>query len=108
MKEPRVVFNRTSWKVYQNAVYWINLKSAQDRGLIFWQANSNAFILDNSVPADGLEKVVNYKTGEIFWQKMRLSPRPPPKVTLKSFLQVEHESTVKLVSDQVAIRPEVD
>ena len=82
--------------------YWINLKSAQDRGLVFWQTNSNAVVLDDSVPADCLEKVVNHKTGEI------LSSRPPPKVTLKHVWQVKHESTGKLVAHQVTIIPEAD
>ena len=45
----------------------------------FWQTNSNAIILDDSVPADCLEMVANH----IEFQKIRLSPRPPPKVTLK-------------------------
>ena len=66
VKEPRVVPSRTKWKVYQNSVYWINLKSAQGSGLRFQQTNSNAIILDNSVPADCLEKVVNRKSREKF------------------------------------------
>ena len=28
VKAPRVVLHRTNWKVYQNAVYWIDLESA--------------------------------------------------------------------------------
>ena len=44
------------------AVHWTNLKSVQDRGLVFWQTNSNATILNNSVPADCLEKVVQTRT----------------------------------------------
>ena len=59
--KPRQVPYRTRWKVYQNAVCWINLRSAQDEGLAFWQTRSNAIILHNSVPADCLEKVVNAK-----------------------------------------------
>ena len=42
------------------------------------------------------------------YQKIRLSPRPPPKVTLKSAWHVRHESIGKRVADQVTIRPEVD
>ena len=96
-----------NWKVYHTAVYWINLKSAQDRGLKFWRTNSNAVILDDFVPADCHGKVVNHKTADILYQKIRLSPRPPPKVALKSAWQVRHESTGKPVADQVTIRPEV-
>ena len=56
VKEPREVLFRTKWKVCQNAVYWINSKSAQDRRLVFWRTSANAIILDDSVPADCLEK----------------------------------------------------
>ena len=69
---------RTKWNVYQNAVCWIDLKSGQDRRLERWQTNSDAIIPDNTVPADGLEKVAHHKTGEILYQKIRLSPRPSP------------------------------
>ena len=57
MNEPQEkVRNWTKWKVSQITVFWINLKSAQDRGLAFWQTHFHAIILDNSVPADCLEK----------------------------------------------------
>ena len=67
---------KTEWKVYQDAVYWINLKKRSGKGSAFWQNRSNAVILHDSVPADSLEKVVNTKTGEILYQKASLSPRP--------------------------------
>ena len=79
-----------------------------DRGLIFWQASSNAIILDDSVPADCLEEVVHCRTGEILYQKIRLSPRPPPKVILKSVWQVEQESIGRRMADQVTVGLEVD
>ena len=114
VKGPRQVPDGMKWKVHQNAVYWINLQSAQDRGLIFWQKHSNAIIFDNSVPADCLfKKVVNLKTGEILDQKIRLSPRLPPKVFLKCVWQGQHEgqvqqeSTGRPLADQVTITPEV-
>ena len=44
---PREVPCRTTWTVYQNAVFWINLNRAQDRRLAFWQTHSTAVILDN-------------------------------------------------------------
>ena len=69
VKGPRMVPHRTSWKASQNAVYWINLKSAQDRGLIFWQTNSSAIIFDDSVPADCLEQVVQYRARAFFVSK---------------------------------------
>ena len=74
--EPREVPQRTKWKMY-HAVHWINLKSAQDRGVACWQTHSNVTVLDNSVPADCLEKVVHSNTEEIRCQKILFSlPRP--------------------------------
>ena len=54
--KPRQVPYRTRLKVHQNAIFWINLKSAQDNGLAFWQNRSVAIIFPFSVPADCLEK----------------------------------------------------
>ena len=51
VRDPRWVLYRTKGNVFQNAVYWIDLKSTQDGGLIFWQTNSDAIILNESVPA---------------------------------------------------------
>ena len=69
VKEPRVVPYRTLWEVYQNAVQWINLKSAQNRGLTSSQTGSNAIIFDDSLPADCLEKVVHRETGDVVVSK---------------------------------------
>ena len=66
--KPRKVPYKTKWNVYQDAVYWINLKNAQEKGLAFWQTRSNAVILHDSVPADGLGKVVSTRTEEILYQ----------------------------------------
>ncbi len=75
VKESREAPYRTKCNVYQNAVYWINLKHDQDRGLILWPTNSNAIILDDSVPADCVEKVVHHKTREILFQKILWTPQ---------------------------------
>ena len=53
------------WKMYRNVVSWINLKSAQNRGPVPWQTNSNAIILDDFVSVDCLEKMENHKSWEI-------------------------------------------
>ena len=86
-------------------------KCSRQRIRYFWQTNSIAFILDTSVPADCLEKVVHTKTGEILHQRIHLSPRLPPTVILKSVWQVHHEGQVqhkgseKPVADQTTITP---
>ena len=45
----------------QDAVYWINLTRAQDKGLRFWQTRSRAIIVYNFVPADCIYKVISHK-----------------------------------------------
>ena len=89
--KPRQVPDRTRWKVHWNAVYWINLGSAQDQGLVFWQTLSDAIIFHNSAPADCLEQVVKTQTGKILYQKTHSSLRLPPMVTLRNAWQVQHE-----------------
>ena len=50
--KPRQVPYRNRWKSVPERSFWISLKSAQEKGLAFWQTRSNAIIPDNSVPAD--------------------------------------------------------
>ena len=57
--QPRMV-PYTNRRRPQDAVYWFDLKMAQEKGLhwYFGQTISNAIILNNSMPADCLVKVV--------------------------------------------------
>ena len=43
------------------------------------------------MPADCVEKAANTQTKEILYQKVSLSPRPPPKITLNDTWQVQRE-----------------
>ena len=43
--------------------------------------------------ADCIERVVNTKTKEILYQKVSLSPRPPPKLILKEAWQVQRDDS---------------
>ena len=75
--KPRKVQCKTKWKVFQDAVCWINLRNHQDKGLAFWQTRSNATVLHDSMPADCVERLVNTKTEETLYQKVSLFPRTP-------------------------------
>ena len=68
--------------LFQNTVYWVNLKFAQERGLQFDQTRSNAIVLYNTLPAVCIEKAVCMKTKEELYLKVRLTPRLP-RVVLK-------------------------
>ena len=88
-----------AWKRHQDAVYWVDIDLAIRKGLTFYQARSNAIILQETLPAYCIPKVVRLKTGEVSYEKVSMSPRPPPKISLK------HEWTIELGS-KVARQPE--
>ena len=52
-------------------------------GLTFYQTRSNAIILQGTLPAHCISKVERLKTGEMLYERRYLSPRPPPKISLK-------------------------
>ena len=52
-------------------------------GLTFYQTRSNAIILQKTLPAYCIPKVERLKTGEVLYERPYLSPRPPPKISLR-------------------------
>ena len=53
------------------------------KGLTFYQTRSNAIVLQGILPAYCIPKVVRMKTGEVLYEKSYVSPRPPPKISLR-------------------------
>ena len=51
--------------------------------ITFYQARSNAIILQGTLPAYCIPKVERLKTGEVLYERPYLSPRPPPKISLR-------------------------
>ena len=88
-----------AWKKHQNAVYWVDINLALRKGLKFYQTRSNAIILHDTLPAYCIPNVVRMETGEVIYEKVYMSPRPPPKISLK------HDWTRELGSED-AQRPE--
>ena len=72
-----------AWKRHQNAVYWVGINLALKKGLKFYQTRSNAIILYETLPAYCIPKVVRMETGEVIYEKVFMSPRPPLKISLK-------------------------
>ena len=98
--EPRrAQYLHNAWKKHQDAVYWVDFDLAIRKGLSFYQTRSNAIILQGTLPAYCIPKVVRLKTGEVLQEKAYMSPRLPPKISLK------HEWTTEL-GPQVARQPE--
>ena len=72
-----------AWKKHQNTVYWVDTNLALKKGLKFYQTRSNAIILYETLPAYCSPKVVRMELGEVIYEKVYASPRPPPKISLK-------------------------
>ena len=70
----------SAWKKHQDAVFWVDINLAIRKGLTFYQTRSNAIILQETLPAYCIPKVVRLKTGEVLYEKAYMSPRPPPKI----------------------------
>ena len=79
----------SAWKKHQDAVFWVDINFAIREGLTFYQTRSNAIILQGTLPAYCIPKVVRLKTGEVLYEKSYMSPRPPPKISLRH----DHDST---------------
>ena len=72
-----------AWKRHQNTVYWDDINLALKKRLKFYQTRSNPIILHETLPAYCIPKVVRMETGEVIYDKIFASPRPPPKISLK-------------------------
>ena len=92
-------------------------ESGIKEGLKFYQTRSNAIILQGALPAHCIVKVERLKNGEKWYERQYLSPRPPPKMSLKHDLNrtkgndqgstVEHQPVGKLVQQSLgeALQP---
>ena len=79
----RARYVHSAWKKHQDAVLWVDNNLAIKEGLTFYQTRSNAIILEGTLPAYCIPKVVRLKTGEVLFEKSYMSPRPPPKISLR-------------------------
>ena len=100
LEAPRLAqYMHKAWEKHQNTVYWVDINLALKKGLKFCQTPSNAVILHETLPAYCIPKVVRMETGEGIYEKVYMSPRLPPKISLK------HDWKRELVSE-VARQPE--
>ena len=79
----RAQYLHSAWKKHQDAENWVDTDLAIRTGLTFCQTRSNAIILQETLPADCIPKVVRLKTGEVLYEKAYMSPRHPPKISLR-------------------------
>ena len=110
---PRLArYMHKAWKRHQDLVFWVDIDLGIKEGLVFYQTRSNAIILQGTLPAHCLVEVERLKIGEKLYERQYLSPRPPPKISLKHDLNwtkrndqsgstVEHQPVGKLVQQSI-------
>ena len=67
---PRLArYMHSAWKKHQDAVFWVDIDLGIKEGLVFYQTRSNAIILQGTLPAYCIPKVVRLKTGEVLYER---------------------------------------
>ena len=75
---------QNTWKRHQDTVFWIDIDlGIIKEGLKFYQTRSNAIILQGALPANCIVRAERLKSGEKLYERHFLSPRPPPKISLR-------------------------
>ena len=102
---------QNAWKRRQETVFWIDIDLGIRERLKFYRTRSNTIILQGALPANCIVRVERLKTGEKLYEKQYLSPRPPPKISLRHDLNwnkgqdqgftVEHRPVGKLVQQSL-------
>ena len=72
----------------------VDFQLAQRKRFKFYQTRCNAVILYETLPAYCIPKVVVMESGEIIYEKVYVSPRPPPKISFKDNWMKELDSEV--------------
>ena len=109
---PRLArYLQNAWKRHQDAVFWVDIDLGIREALMFYQTRSNAIILQVAFPANCIVRAERLKNGEKLYERQYLSPRPPPKISLKHDLNwsegndqgstVEHQPVGKLVQQSL-------
>ena len=57
----RAQYLHSAWKKHQDAVFWVDINLSIRKGLTFCQTRSNAFILQETLPAYCIPKVVRLR-----------------------------------------------
>ena len=75
---------QNSWKRHQDTVFRIDIDlGIIKEGLKFYQTISNAIILQGALPTNCIVRAERLKSGEKLYERQYLSPRPPPKISLR-------------------------
>ena len=94
---PNHVLHRTSkrsWKDIRMRCIGSIYSLLNEKGLRFYQTRCNATVLYDTLPAYCLSKVVVVESEEIKYEKVYVSPRPPPTISFKDNWMKELDSEV--------------
>ena len=95
LEAPRLSwYKQKRWEISQETVYRVDIKFAQQKGFKFYPIRSNAVILNVTFPAYCISKAIVIKSQETMYQKVYVSPRPPPKISYKDNWMCELDSGV--------------
>ena len=84
LTKPRLAsYKQKGCKRDQDTVYWVDIQLAQQKGFKFYQTRSNEIMLFDTLPAYCISKVLVMKSEEIIYEKVFVSPRPPPTISIK-------------------------
>ena len=83
LTKPSLALYKQKWKRHEETVYWVDIQLDQCKGLMFYQTRSNAVILYDTLPACCISKAIVMRSEEIIYQKVYVSPRPPPTISYK-------------------------
>ena len=87
-------FKQKKWKRHQDSVYWVDFQLAQRKGLKFYQTRCNANKFYDTLPGYCISKVVVVESGEIIYEEVYVSRRPPPMTSFKDNWMKELDSEV--------------
>ena len=106
LKAPRLaLYKQKTWKKHRNTVYWVDIKLAQKKRFKFYQTRSNAIILYDILPAYCIPKAIMMEIGEIIYEKVYATPRPPPKISFRDNWMKELGSEVAGGEDSQQTQP---
>ena len=102
LTKPRLAsYKQKKWERHQDAVCWVDTQLAQRKGMKFYQARCDAIILHDTLPAYCISKVIVMKSEEIIYQKVYVSPRPPPQISYKDNWTCDLDSDVPRSSKDI-------
>ena len=79
--KPRLAAYKWKWKVHRDTVYWDDIQLAQRKRIEVLSNKIDAVILYATLPAYCFSKAIVMKSAEILYQKVYVSPRPPPTMS---------------------------